>query len=556
MVVSSVGTFSRTSLAAIAPTNTLMIENDSDSSRPSPSLAERWEAVSQPGSEQTEMLFSEFLRKGGNRSKILNCAISKARALELTRFSFPQGVSASDCLTTSGTGIFPRALENWTYEPRIRAVRQLPQMQKLPVGFSSLGRLPWFQCATPSAWLGINARHLRYNWDFWQELKPKKLQGVFTTLILGMPQIAFTFTPHIQLENSFLFLGALARGFGPVQLFPARYLYPDANVRELATAPAPIFADILPATGGFSYPVVDCEPDPWRVLARFGRCDRYYGYPFHAVVDPMKDFILHNHERGVMLLPTACRVTARQSESRVLATLDPDLNQDLLLDLDAFSAKRALLRGTVTHDGLPFNLPIEVQAMILAVVLTHWSMELDHPGELGYYTIATQHAAIRGYNYSQRVEPYYSNFMRLVQDISRDPNFRSYPLSTHLTESWLGGNLQISNQISRSERELGPNVMRAFNHQQFAFQMGVANLANHVAFRSRKVGSTPVSATGAEIEGLFDREALAFHQMHRMLRFDSHLFPRPSLAASHWPSLDPGFLELDRELRTETLPKL
>jgi hypothetical protein len=39
-----------------------------------------------------------------------------------------------------------------------------------------------------------------------------------------------------------------------------------------------IFADILPITDGFSYACVDCEPDPWRVLARFGNGDRYYGY--------------------------------------------------------------------------------------------------------------------------------------------------------------------------------------------------------------------------------------------------------------------------------------
>ncbi len=502
------------------------------------------------------MVFSEYLQNGGNGCRILNCAIPHTRALELTRFSLPQGVSASDCLITSVTGNFPTALQSWSYEPKIRAVPQLPALHKLPAGFSSLGRLPWFQCASPAGWLGISARHFRYNWSLWQELRPKRLQGVFTTLILGMPQIAFAFTPHIQLEKAFLFFGSLARGLSPVQLFPARYLYPDANLGELAAAPAPIFADILPTTGGFAYPVVDCEPDPWRVLARLGNYDRYYGYPFHAAADPMRDFILHHHERGFMLLPSGKRVMARQSESRVLATLDPNLNQDLLLDRDAFSAKRALLRGTVAHDGLPFNFPVEAQAMILAVVLTHWSMELDRPGELESYTIATQHAAIGGFHYYQRVEPYYSNFMRFIEDISRDPDFRCYALSTHLTQCWLGGNLQISNQLSQSERELGPKLMRAFNHQQFAFQMGVVNLANHVDLRTRAVGSKVVSATGAQIEDLLEHEALAFHQMHRMLRFDSRLFPRPVRPGSLWPSVHPGFLELDRDLHTESLPKL
>jgi hypothetical protein len=109
---------------------------------------------------------------------------------------------------------------------------------------------------------------VRYHYELWQDLKPQVLQGVVTTLILGLPQIGFTLTPHIQLEKSFLFLASLAPELCPVQLFPAKYLYPQTKLGELADAPAPLFADILPVTGGFAYPVVDCEPDPWRVLAR------------------------------------------------------------------------------------------------------------------------------------------------------------------------------------------------------------------------------------------------------------------------------------------------
>jgi hypothetical protein len=104
------------------------------------------------------------------------------------------------------------------------------------------------------------------------------LQGVQTNLVLALPQIGFALAPHIQLEKTFLFLGSLARGLGPAQLFPARYLYPDAPLGGLSNMPAPIFADILPTTGGFAYPCVDCEPDHWRVLARFGNGDRYYGW--------------------------------------------------------------------------------------------------------------------------------------------------------------------------------------------------------------------------------------------------------------------------------------
>jgi hypothetical protein len=202
--------------------------------------------------------------------------------------------------------------------------------------------------------------HLRYHHQLWQDLKPKTLQGVNTTLIVGLPQIGFALAPHIQLEKVFLFLGSLARGLGPVQLFPARYIYPDAQLGGLADVPAPIFADILPATGGFAYPCVDCEPDPWRVLARFGNGDRFYGYPFRAAANSMEDFTLHDHETGAMLLPSGRRVVARHSESCVYATLDPKLKDEMMMDRDGFEGATCLLRGAVTHDGLPFQLPVEL----------------------------------------------------------------------------------------------------------------------------------------------------------------------------------------------------
>ena len=233
-------------------------------------------------------------------------------------------------------------------------------MAELPAEHASLIKGPWLQSPSQATWLGINARHLRYHHQLWQDLKPKVLQGVNTTLVLALPQIGFALAPHIQLEKGFLFLGSLARGLCPVQLFPARYIYPDAHLGGLADVPAPVFADLLPLTGGFSYPTVDCEPDPWRVLARFGNGDRFYGYPFRQAKDSVEDFTLHGHENGAMLLPNGQRVTARQSQSYVYATLDPKLKDELMMDRDEFENATCLLRGAVTHDGLPFQLPVEL----------------------------------------------------------------------------------------------------------------------------------------------------------------------------------------------------
>jgi hypothetical protein len=51
-------------------------------------------------------------------------------------------------------------------------------------------------------------------------------------------------------------------------------------------------------------------------------------------------------------------------------------------------------------------------------------------------------------------------------------------------------------------------------------------------------------------------DGLTFHQMHRLLRFDSHLFPKPTKRASFWPGHHPAFVELDQKFQTEGLPKL
>lgn len=521
------------------------------------SLKERWSAVAQPGSEANDKTFVEFLAVGGAKRKISNCSLSPIYARQLTDFSLPPGVSAEACIAASVTGNFPESLRGWTYQPKIRKVAQLPAMKALPPMYASLGQLPWFEAASPTCWLGNNAKLLRHNHELWQSLRAKTLQGVNTTLVLALPQIGYSLTPHIQLEKLPLYLFALARGLCAAQLFPARYIYPDADLGTLADAPAPVFGDILPLTGGCAIPVVDCEPEPSRVLARFGRHNRYYGYPFTEAVDAGKDLHLSNHERGAMLLPDGRRVSARSSETTALATLDAELNRELLMDRDEFAAATGLLRATVTHDGLPIRLPVEMQPLVFAVILTHWRLELDHRADLTSYTVSTKHAAIRGFNFFQLVEPYYSQFMRLYHSLAGDSNFATYPLSTHLNESWMGGNLQISNRLSESEQANDPNLLRAYAHQQLDWMMGVVSLCNRVDFRTHHRGGARIPRTAAEIEAELGFDGLAFHQLSaHLLRFDSHLFPRPKRLPSLWPNAHAGFAEMDRHWQTETLPRL
>jgi hypothetical protein len=128
--------------------------------------------------------------------------------------------------------------------------------------------------------------------------------------------------------------------------------------------------------------------------------------------------------------------------------------------------------------------------------------------------LSTEHAAIRGFNYFQRVEPYYSNFTRFIEELSKDAAFRTYPLCTHLTNSWLGGNLRLANQMSQSERELRRELMRAYYQQQLDWQVGVINLMNHVSFRSKSDRAGLASLTGREFERLLNLDGVAFHQMH------------------------------------------
>ena len=98
--------------------------------------------------------------------------------------------------------------------------------------------------------------------------------------------------------------------------------------------------------------------------------------------------------------------------------------------------------------------------------------------------------------------------------------------------------------------------MRSYYYQQLDWQAGVVNLMNHTAFRVKSDRAGTTSRTGQEIENLLGMDGLAFHQMHWLLRFDSHLFPKPTKRASFWPAHHPAFVELDQKFQTEALPRL
>jgi hypothetical protein len=197
-----------------------------------------------------------------------------------------------------------------------------------------------------------------------------------------------------------------------------------------------------------------------------------------------------------------------------------------------------------------------MQTHVHAIIFGSWRMELDGAGDLTSYSLRTQHAAIRGYNFYQRQEPYYGSFMRLVDEVTHQPDFCLYPLSSHLTDSWLGGNLCLADQQTPSERWLSPHLMRCLYRQQLDWQTGVVNLMNHMSFRTELTRGKRVSLNGHEIESQLGTEGLAFHQLQNLLRFDSHLLSRPTRPASPWPDYHQGWLQMDQQGCDVTLPRL
>jgi len=297
----------------------------------------RWAAVAEPAWECNQAVFQDFFQRRGHRRNVLNCAIPSARAKVLTDFTMPEGWDADKSLIASvGFGAkLPPGLENWSYAPKIQAVKQLPQMKELPTEHSTLMRSPWFQSPSQALGLGINARHLRYHYQLWNDLQPKTLRGVFTTLVYVTPQLGYSLTPHIKLDRVFRYFGALSRFAGPAQLFPASYLYPDAKLQGMEKVPAAMFADILPNLGS-SFPLMDETPNPWNILVRLNGPDCYYGYPFSRVSNPVEDTTVSKVITGSMTLPNGKLVQARNSESFCYATLDAKLKDALKLERYGF----------------------------------------------------------------------------------------------------------------------------------------------------------------------------------------------------------------------------
>ena len=160
---------------------------------------ERWAHISEPGWEVNQEVFS----RADRRTKVLHCAIPLTQAKRLTDATFPPGWDADKCLVASVGRKARPELENWEYIPQIRAAPQLPHFKTLPPEHSTLVRSPWFQSPSQASGIGLNARHLRYHHQLWNELRPKTLRGVHTTLVYVTPPLGFSLTPHIRLDKAF-----------------------------------------------------------------------------------------------------------------------------------------------------------------------------------------------------------------------------------------------------------------------------------------------------------------------------------------------------------------
>jgi hypothetical protein len=163
-----------------------------------PGFRERWAHIAEPAWQVNQEVFNRADRR---RTKALLCAIVPTQAERLTDTTFPAGWDANKCLIASvGRKKLPE-LANWEHTPQIRAVPQLPCFKTLPAEHQTLVRSPWLQSPSQATGVGINAKHLRYHHQLWNELRPKTLRGVHTTLVYATPQLGYSLTSHIRLAQ-------------------------------------------------------------------------------------------------------------------------------------------------------------------------------------------------------------------------------------------------------------------------------------------------------------------------------------------------------------------
>ena len=291
--------------------------------------------------------------------------------------------------------------------------------------------------------------------------------------------------------------------------------------------------------------MIDCTPDPWGVITQFDMTDQLWVsvLPKQRTRSTTSRSLTSNRGDASAQRPTG--PGQEVGSPTCYATLDAKLREELMCNRDFFEQIRCLARGTITHDGLPFQLPVEIQSMVYAVILAPLG---DEPGQAGRLEPATRSRpapAIRGFNYCQRVEPYfYGDFMRMIQELSKNPDFKTYPLSTHLTNGWLGWQPRgypINHRPLR--RRSAPTSCATTTSNERSCRMGRSFSTSGTRLFSRQ--GQPGSAGS---------DGLRLHQMHRMLPLtllSTAVKARVAVAQSAW-----RWIELDRTCQANSLPRI
>jgi hypothetical protein len=167
-------------------TTPLRQEDQANYDLQNPEFRERWAHIAEPGWEINQQIFN---RADRHRTKVLHCAIPLTQAKRLTDATFPPGWNCRQAFGRQCRTEARPELENWEYTPQIRAAPQFPYFKTLPPEHSTLQSSPWFQSPSQASGIGLNARHLRHHHQLWNELRPKTLRGVHTTLVYVTPQL-------------------------------------------------------------------------------------------------------------------------------------------------------------------------------------------------------------------------------------------------------------------------------------------------------------------------------------------------------------------------------